>query len=103
LLFQFHAFQTHQVLGTLNGIFQRPIRVIELRGLFQAPFLLTLVRAGIKIGMKLPAQLVKLPLQGGDIDVQLPRQSEEQKVVDGHWRLHLAAGTAKVFGAHGAA
>ena len=42
LLFQFHAFQAQQVLGPLDRVFQRAIRVIQLRTLFQAPFLLLL-------------------------------------------------------------
>ena len=67
LLFQFHAFQSQQVLRTLDRILQGAVGVVEQGTLFQAPLLLALVRSRVQVGMQLAAQFVELPLQASDI------------------------------------
>src|SRR5206468_5684617 len=91
LLFQFNAFDTEEVLRTLDGIFQGPVRIVEPRTLFQAPLLFLMMRASVEIRVKLSAENVKLALQCARIHIQVARQSEESEVVDGHRGLNFAA------------
>ncbi len=71
LLLEFHAFQLQQILSAPDGVFQRAMRVIEHRALLQTPFLFLTSGTGIDVGVQLAAQVVKIPIQGGRIDVQL--------------------------------
>ena len=54
------------------------MRVVEQGTLLQAPLLLLAAGLGVKIGMQLAAQLVKVFVQSGDIEIQLARQSRKR-------------------------
>src|SRR5262249_24579351 len=101
LLFEFHAFKAQKILRALDRIFQRAVCIVELRALFEAPFLFAGFGAGVEVRMELAAELIKLALQQGQLYVQLARKAEEREVVHRDRRLYLAAGAAEVLGAHG--
>ena len=65
--------QAQQIFRTRNRVFQRAVRVIQLRGLFQAPLLLLAVGFGVDVGVELAAQGVEVARcrwqQGGEISI----------------------------------
>src|SRR4029077_17144187 len=77
--------------------------IVEQGTLLQAPLLLLAAGPGVEIGMQLAAQVVKVFLQSGDIEIQFAGQAEEGEVVHRSRRLNLAAGLGEVNGTHGAA
>src|SRR5437588_1967350 len=103
LLFQFDAFEAQQVLRALDRIFQRAVRVVEHRALFQAPRAFLFFCFAEYVWMKFAAQSIKFLFKGRGVEVELAWKSEKGEVVDRHRRLHLSTRTAEVHGAHGAA
>ena len=85
------AVQLEQVLGAVQGIFQRAIGVVEQRRVGQAPLLLVLAGAGKAVGMQLAAEAMKLVLQRRQIQIQPRLQSEDRKIIAARRRLNLAA------------
>ena len=103
LLFQFDAFEAQQILGALDGIFQRAVGVVEHGTLFQAPGAFLGVRLREHVRMKAAAQRVEFFFECGRVEVELARKSKKSEIVHRDGRLHFAAGAAEMHRAHGAA
>src|ERR1700676_795332 len=102
LLFQFDAFESQEILGALDWIFERSIGVIEHGTLFQTPRPFLLFSLSEYVGMELAAECVKFFFQCGSIQIQLAGKCKKGEVVDWNRRLHFSTRIAEVQGAHGA-
>ena len=103
LLFQFDALQSQQVFGALDWIFQGAVGVVEHGALLQAPGTFLIFSLSENVWMETAAQGVELFFKRGRIQVELAGESKESEIVDWDRRLHFAARTAEVRGAHRAA
>ncbi len=92
-----HAGTRQQVLDAAYGISKRSKGIVQLRGTRQRHFPFALAAAHEIVGMQLPAQLVKTPLEIFRIDSEFARQSEESEIVGiARKRLDLPASHAKM-------
>src|SRR5216684_4902670 len=78
LFFELDAFEAQQVLRALDRIFQRAVRVVEHRTLFQTPGAFLVVRLSEYVRMQTTTQGVELFLESGGVEVELARKSEER-------------------------
>ncbi len=89
LLFEFNAFETQQILGPLDRIFQRAVRVVEHGALFQAEGTFFGVRLREQVGMEPAAQRVEFLFELGRVQVELAWKSKESEIVDWDGRLNF--------------
>src|SRR5262249_17415493 len=83
-------FDFDKVLDTMNRVAQCAIRVIEGGGHLKGALALFRGGSGEVVRMVFPAELVKLPLEGLQIDVEQLRKTEDFEIVhewNGVWTL----------------